>query len=199
MAFDECAPYPSTYEYAREAMERTTAWAQRCKSAHHREDQALFGIVQGGTFADLRTESAKALADMDFPGYGIGGLSVGEPKPIMYEMLEALHPALPAAKPRYLMGVGSPDGLIEGALRGVDMFDCVLPTRTARTGTLMTSRGRLVVRNARYARDWVRLIPNANATPAAIIQGPTCVTFSMPERSWRPGWPPYTTFTFSSI
>jgi queuine tRNA-ribosyltransferase len=153
MAFDECAPYPSTYEYAREAMERTTAWAQRCKSAHHREDQALFGIVQGGTFAALRTESAKALADMDFPGYGIGGLSGGEPKPIMYEMLEALHPALPAAKPRYLMGVGSPDGLIEGALRGVDMFDCVLPTRTARTGTLMTSRGRLVVRNARYARD----------------------------------------------
>ncbi len=154
MAFDECSPYPCDHERAREAMRRTHAWAARCKAAHTREDQALFGIVQGAFYKDLRIQSAQALADMDFPGYGIGGLSVGEPKPLMYEMLEEMMPHMPANKPRYLMGVGSPDCLLEGIERGVDMFDCVLATRIARNGTVFTKHGRLVVRNNLYARDF---------------------------------------------
>ncbi len=154
MAFDVCSPYPCDYDTAKENMERTHRWARRCQTAHTRPDQALFGIVQGAFYKDLRKESAKALADMDFIGYGIGGLSVGEPKPIMYEMLEELMPFMPVHKPRYLMGVGSPDCLIEGVLRGVDMFDCVLATRVARNGTILTGHGRLVVRNADCARDF---------------------------------------------
>ena len=154
MAFDVCSPYPCDHETARVNMERTHRWAQRCKEHHTREDQALFGIVQGAFYKDLRIESAKTLSDMDFIGYGIGGLSVGEPKPIMYEMLEEMMPYMPAHKPRYLMGVGTPDCLIEGVLRGIDMFDCVLATRIARNGTALTSAGRLVVRNAQYARDF---------------------------------------------
>jgi queuine tRNA-ribosyltransferase len=155
MAFDECPPYPAEYDYVKHSLERTARWAERCLNAHARPaDQALFGIVQGGVFADLRVRSAKLLTSMDFPGYAIGGLSVGEPKPLMYEMLEVTVPHLPADKPRYLMGVGSPDALLEGAIRGVDMFDCVLPTRIARNGTVMTRDGRLVVRNAKYARDF---------------------------------------------
>jgi queuine tRNA-ribosyltransferase len=135
-------------------MDRTHRWAKRCQEFHTRPDQALFGIVQGAFYKDLRIESAKTLAAMDFIGYGIGGLSVGEPKPIMYEMLEELMPHMPTNKPRYLMGVGTPDCLIEGVLRGVDMFDCVLATRIARNGTVLTSKGRLVVRNAESARDF---------------------------------------------
>lgn len=154
MAFDVCSPYPCDYDTAKENMERTHRWAKRCHTAHTRPDQALFGIVQGAFYKDLRVESAKVLADMNFIGYGIGGLSVGEPKPIMYEMLEELMPFMPVHKPRYLMGVGSPDCLIEGVLRGVDMFDCVLATRVARNGTILTGRGRLVVRNAEYSRDF---------------------------------------------
>jgi len=154
MAFDECAPYPSDWEYTQAALERTTRWAARCKEAHRRGDQALFGIVQGGMFRDLRERSAGELVDLNFPGYGIGGLSVGEPKPLMYEVLDYTVPLLPRHKPRYLMGVGSPDCLIEGVIRGVDMFDCVLPTRIARNGTVMTSGGRLVIRNADNARDF---------------------------------------------
>ena len=154
MAFDVCSPYPCDYDTAKANMERTHRWAQRCKEHHTREDQALFGIVQGAFYKDLRIESAKTLSDMDFIGYGIGGLSVGEPKPIMYEMLEEMMPYMPAHKPRYLMGVGTPDCLIEGVLRGIDMFDCVLATRIARNGTALTSAGRLVVRNAQYARDF---------------------------------------------
>ena len=154
MAFDECAPYPSDHAYAEAAMQRTHRWAGRCKAAHTREDQALFGIVQGGTYKDLRIESAKTLADMDMIGYGIGGLSVGEPKDIMYEMLETLMPHMPADKPRYLMGVGSPDCLVEGVIRGVDMFDCVLQTRIARNGLALTSHGRRMLRNAEFERDF---------------------------------------------
>ena len=135
-------------------MHRTHRWAERCKKHHTREDQALFGIVQGAFYEDLRIESAKRLADMDFPGYGIGGLSVGEPKPVMYEMLEKIEPYMPKYKPRYLMGVGTPDCFLEGVLRGVDMFDCVLATRIARNGTVFTRNGRLVIRNAAYARDF---------------------------------------------
>ncbi len=162
MAFDVCSPYPCDHETARVNMERTHRWAQRCKDFHSREDQALFGIVQGAFYKDLRVESAKALSDMDFIGYGIGGLSVGEPKPVMYEMLEELMPHMPVHKPRYLMGVGTPDCLIEGVLRGVDMFDCVLATRIARNGTALTSAGRLVVRNARYARDFTPIDPECD-------------------------------------
>jgi len=154
MCFDECAPYPSEREYARAAMERTHRWAARCKAAHTRTDQALFGIVQGGAYADLRVESAKTLADMDFIGYGIGGLSVGEPKEVMYDMLETIMPHMPADRPRYLMGVGSPDCLIEGAVRGVDMFDCVLQTRIARNGLALTKYGRRMLRNNEFAHDF---------------------------------------------
>ncbi len=154
MAFDVCSPYPCDYNQAKLAMERTHRWAERCKAHHSREDQALFGIVQGAFYKDLRVESAKALRDMDFIGYGIGGLSVGEPKPVMYEMLEELMPYMPTEKPRYLMGVGTPDCLVEGVYRGVDMFDCVLATRIARNGTVLTSKGRVVVKNAQFARDF---------------------------------------------
>ena len=154
MAFDVCSPYPCDHKTAEEAMHRTHRWAERCKKHHTRTDQALFGIVQGAFYDDLRIESAKVLTDMDFPGYGIGGLSVGEPKPIMYDMLEKIEPYMPKHKPRYLMGVGTPDCFLEGVLRGVDMFDCVLATRIARNGTVFTRNGRLVVRNAAYAHDF---------------------------------------------
>lgn len=155
MAFDECPPYPATFDYMKASVERTSRWAERCLQAHARpHDQALFGIVQGGEFEALRKQSAKDLVSLDFPGYAIGGLSVGESKEVMNEVLEFTTPLLPFDKPRYLMGVGSPRSLIDGAIRGIDMFDCVLPTRIARNGTLMTSNGRLVVKNAKYKRDF---------------------------------------------
>lgn len=155
MAFDECAPYPADYEYVKNSMAMTTRWAKRCKEAHLETDrQALFGIVQGGMYQDLRMESAKALVELDFPGYAIGGLSVGEPHDLMDEVLAYTTPLLPREKPRYLMGVGDPRSLFAGVIAGIDMFDCVLPTRIARNGTTMTSRGRLVVKNAIYADDF---------------------------------------------
>lgn len=158
MAFDECCPYPSTYEYTKKSMERTTRWAKRCKEAHHTTDrQGLFGIVQGGFFKDLRTKSAEDLVALDFPGYAIGGISVGEPKEEFLDILNFTTPLLPENKPRYLMGVGTPDYLIEAALSGIDMCDCVLPTRIARHGTAMTSHGKVVVRNATYERDFTPL------------------------------------------
>jgi len=162
MAFDECAPYPCDHSYALEALERTSRWAERCKRASCKEDQALFGIIQGGVYRDLREKSASDLVALDFPGYGIGGLSVGEPKELMYEMLEYTIPLIPNDRPRYLMGVGSPDCLLEGVARGVDMFDCVLPTRIARNGTVFTQHGKLVVRNAEYARDFSPLDPDCD-------------------------------------
>ncbi len=162
MAFDECIPHPCSYEQTKDAMKRTTSWAERCRTRHDLEDQALFGIIQGGMFRDLRLQSAAELTALDFPGYGIGGLSVGEPKPMMYEVLDYLVPAMPKEKPRYLMGVGSPDCLLEGVYRGVDMFDCVLPTRIARNGTVFTKEGKLVVRNAEYARDFRPLDPGCD-------------------------------------
>jgi queuine tRNA-ribosyltransferase len=163
MAFDECPPFPAEYDYMKASVERTSRWAERCLSANQNPDrQALFGIVQGGEYEALRRQSAKELTSLDFPGYAVGGLSVGEPKHIMNEVLEYTTPLLPSNKPRYLMGVGSPDSLIDGAIRGIDMFDCVLPTRIARNGTLMTSEGRLVVRNAKYARDFGPLDPNCD-------------------------------------
>ncbi|MBC2577761.1 tRNA guanosine(34) transglycosylase Tgt [Peptostreptococcus russellii] len=163
MAFDECAPYPADREYVKKSLERTTRWLQRCKDAHkNTENQALFGIVQGGMYKDLREQSAKEITAIDLPGYAIGGLSVGEPKELMYEVLDYTVGLLPENKPRYLMGVGTPDILIEAAIRGIDMCDCVLPTRIARNGTAMTSQGKVVVRNATYAEDFTTLDPECD-------------------------------------
>ena len=163
MAFDECAPYPADRQYVKNSLERTTKWLERCKAAHkYPEKQALFGIVQGGMYKELREQSAKEITAIDLPGYAIGGLSVGEPKDMMYEVLDYTVPLLPEDKPRYLMGVGSPDDLLEGVLRGIDMFDCVLPTRIARNGTAMTSQGKVVVRNASYAEDFTSLDPECD-------------------------------------
>mgnify|MGYP000809624458 FL=1 len=163
MSFDECCPYPSTYEYTKQSMERTTRWAKRCKEAHKDvEKQALFGIIQGGFYEDLREKSANDLIELDFPGYAIGGISVGEPKEEYLKMLYYTAPLMPENKPRYLMGVGSPDYLIEAALAGIDMCDCVLPTRIARNGTAMTWNGKVVVRNATYERDFTPLDPECD-------------------------------------
>ena len=162
MQFDECSPYPCDYDRAKNAMHRTLRWLERCMKAKTHDHQALFGIVQGAFYGDLRIECAKEMARLDLPGFGIGGLSVGEPKEVMYDMLEQMMPYMPEKKPRYLMGVGSPDCLIEGVLRGVDMFDCVLATRVARNGTVFTHDGRLVVRNAKYAEDFTPLDPDCD-------------------------------------
>lgn len=163
MSFDECIPYPATYEYAKESMMRTLRWAKRGKQAHKRPDeQALFGIVQGGEYPDLREYCAKELVKMDFPGYAIGGTSVGEPKDVYKEMIDMTIDQLPEDKPRYLMGVGSPVSILEAIERGIDMFDCVLPTRIARHGTAMTSTGRLVVKNAKYKEDFSKIDENCD-------------------------------------
>ena len=155
MSFDECPPFDQSYDYVKRSIERTTRWAERGLRAHQRpQDQALFGILQGAGYKDLRLAHAQDMIAMDFPGYSIGGLSVGESKEEMNEVLDYLTPVMPKHKPRYLMGVGSPDSLIDGVIRGVDMFDCVLATRIARNGTCMTSQGRLVVKNTQYARDF---------------------------------------------
>jgi queuine tRNA-ribosyltransferase len=152
MVLDECAP-PDDRDTSRKAMARTHAWAERCKAAHTRIDQALFGIVQGGVFPDLREQSARFLTALDFPGYAIGGLSVGETKEEMHAMLDVVEPMLPVHKPRYLMGVGTPPDLVEGVARGIDIFDCVYPTRVARNGAAITRTERLNMRNAQYAED----------------------------------------------
>ena len=157
MSLDECIPYPVTYDYAKKSTERTIRWAKRGQLAHKREDQALFGIVQGGEFKDLREMCAKELAAMDFPGYSIGGTSIGEPPEVCFKMVEDAIRYLPPEKPRYLMGVGSLNYLLEGAALGVDMFDCVLPTRLARHGALLTSHGRINIRRAEYREDFTPL------------------------------------------
>lgn len=155
MSFDECPPFNESYDYMKKSVERTTRWAERGLEAHQNWDkQGLFGIVQGGGNKELRLQHAKDLTSMDFSGYSIGGLSVGETHEEMYEVLDYTTPALPEDKTRYLMGVGTPAALIESVIRGVDIFDCVLPTRIARNGTAMTSKGRLVIKNAKFARDW---------------------------------------------
>jgi queuine tRNA-ribosyltransferase len=163
MSFDECPNFYQSYEYVKASVVRTSRWAKRGLKAHAKSvTQGLFGIVQGAGFEDLRRQSAKDLVSMDFSGYAIGGLSVGEPKKEMNRVLEFTTPLLPEKKPRYLMGVGSADSLIDGVIRGIDMFDCVLPTRIARNGTCMTSKGRLVVKNAKYAEDFRALDPACN-------------------------------------
>ncbi len=162
MSFDECMPYPVEHKYAQASVERTLRWAKRGLEAHIRKDQALFGIVQGSDFEDLRRLSATELAKMDFPGYSIGGTSIGEPKDVFIKMVEQSVKYLPHDKPRYLMGVGSIDFLLEGVERGVDMFDCVLPTRIARHGALMTSNGRVNIRDAKYKKDFSPLDANCD-------------------------------------
>jgi queuine tRNA-ribosyltransferase len=155
MQLDEAIPYFESYEYIKHSVERTTRWAERAKAAHNRpKDQALFGIVQGAGFKELRKLSAEGLVALDLPGYAVGGLSVGETKEEMNRVLDFTVPMLPADKPRYLMGVAAPDSLIDGAMRGIDMFDSVLPTRIGRKGTLMSSEGRIVIRNSKYAEDF---------------------------------------------
>lgn len=163
MSFDECPPFKESYDYVKQSIDRTTRWAERGLKAHRRpEQQGLFGILQGAGYKDLRLQHARDMLSLDFPGYSIGGLSVGETKQEMNEVLDYITPIMPEHKPRYLMGVGSPDALIDGVIRGIDMFDCVLPTRIARNGTCMTSSGRLVVKNAQYERDFRPIDPQCS-------------------------------------
>ena len=173
MCFDECTSYPVTHTYAADSMQRTVRWAARCKAAHERQDQALFGIVQGSVFLDLRTSCLEQLAEIGFDGYALGSLSVGEPKEEMLTVLEALTPALPHDRPRYVMGVGTPEDLVEGVRTGVDMFDCVMPTRNARNGMLFTTSGSIQIKNSRYADD-----------PEPIEPGCTCYTCSRFSRAY---------------
>lgn len=170
MQLDQCPPYPAERELVATAVERSAAWAERCKAAHTRSDQALFGIVQGGVYEDLRLESVRRLTDIGFPGYGIGGYSVGEPHDLMLTSLEPVCDALPRSAPRYLMGVGNPTTILEAIALGIDMFDCVLPTRTARLGTAFSSQGRLNLRNARFTSDFGPLDPECSC--------PTCTGYS---------------------
>lgn len=170
MAFDECTPYPATPEQARESMELSMRWAERCKIAHGEHDAALFGIVQGSMFSELRDESLSKLITLDFPGYALGGLSVGEPKEEMRKVVEHCAPIMPAEKPRYLMGVGTPEDIVHAVVNGIDMFDCVMPTRNARNAHLFTSQGVLRLRNARYRHDTRPLDPECDCY--------TCSNFS---------------------
>lgn len=159
MVFDECSPYPCEYENVRKAMQRTHRWAEQCRSFELQSHQNLFGIVQGGAYPDLRQESAKCLSQFDFEGIAIGGLSVGEPAETMNAMIESVEPYLPESKPRYLMGVGTPRNIIEAVMRGIDMFDCVMPTRNARNGTAFTWSGKVQIKAGRYAQDFTPLDP----------------------------------------
>jgi len=163
MSFDECPAYGQSYDYVKKSLATTLKWAKLGKEAHKRPDeQALFGIVQGGVFDDLRTESAQRLMEIDFPGYSIGGLAVGESKEDMFRITELLHGVLPQDKPRYLMGVGTPGDLLDGILTGVDMFDCVMPTRNARKGTVFTWQGKMTIKAARYKQDTRPIDENCN-------------------------------------
>ncbi len=162
MCLDTCIPYPATREETVQSTDLTTRWAKRCRNSHANRDQLLFGIVQGGMFSELRQEHAAALVDIGFDGYAIGGLSVGENKENMYDMTEATVPALPKDYPIYLMGVGTPSDLVEGVWRGVDMFDCVMPTRNARNGSLFTSAGKISIKNAKFRDDKRPVDENCN-------------------------------------
>ncbi|MCA6069708.1 MAG: tRNA guanosine(34) transglycosylase Tgt [Endomicrobium sp.] len=174
MCFDECTPYPADYECAKKSMELSLRWAKRCKEEFYKdnsyETQALFGIIQGSTYNDLRAESVQEMLNIDFTGYAIGGLSVGEPKEYMHEVLENTLPIIPENKARYLMGVGMPEDLWEGVERGIDMFDCVIPTRNGRNGQVFTSLGKINIRNAEYREDFSALDPECNC--------PVCVGYS---------------------
>jgi queuine tRNA-ribosyltransferase len=171
MVLDECTPYPATEAEVRESFERTTRWAEQARSVHRRSDQIQFGIAQGGMYEHLRRESARQLVGLGFPGYAIGGLSVGEPKEMFYEMLAVSASELPADKPRYVMGVGAPEDLFEAVVNGVDMFDCVLQTRLGRNGAMFTRAGRINIRNARFRREEAPVDPTCDCY--------TCTTFSL--------------------
>jgi queuine tRNA-ribosyltransferase len=171
MVLDECTPYPASEDEARTSFERTTRWATRARTAHTRADQALFGIAQGGMYMHLRRESAVQLVELDFPGYGIGGLSVGEPKHLFHEMMAVSAATLPASKPRYVMGVGAPEDLFAAVGVGIDMFDCVLQTRLGRNGGLFTRSGRINIRNARFRSDPGPIDSTCDCS--------TCTTFSL--------------------
>ncbi len=160
--FDECIPYPVTHQVARSSMRRSLRWAERCKNVSRNGKEALFGIVQGSVFLDLRKESLERLCNIGFSGFALGGFSLGEPKPLMYELIERLGPLMPESQPRYLMGVGTPLDLFICVRNGIDMFDCVLPTRNARNGTLYTSQGKMNIKNARYQDDACPLDPNCD-------------------------------------
>lgn len=170
MTLDECVPYPSTPEKAKRACDFTLDWAEKCKREHQRFDsqsslgtpQALFGIIQGSTYPYLREESARSIVDLDFPGYAIGGLSVGEPKTSMFETIDMVCKILPQDKPRYLMGAGTPADIVKAVEKGADMFDCVLPTRNARNGTVFTRKGKLPLRNAEFASDFSPVDPDCD-------------------------------------
>ncbi len=162
MCFDECTPYPVTYEYARDSMERTVRWAKRCKDAHCRPDQALFGIVQGSVFLDLRRDCLAKLEEIGFDGYAVGSLAIGEPKEEMQAVLDALSERLPCDRPRYLMGVGTPEDLVEAVRIGMDMFDCVMPTRNARNGKLFTTSGSIQIKNSVHADDGEPIDPGCD-------------------------------------
>lgn len=163
MAFDECSPYPATRTQVEAAMARTHQWAVKCREFALHSHQNLFGIIQGGTYPDLRVESTKCLNKLDFEGYAIGGLSVGEPAEVMYDILDHIEPFLQKNKPRYLMGVGTPRNLIEAVMRGVDMFDCVMPTRNARNGTAYTWQGKTIIKAGRYSEDFSLLDPELDS------------------------------------
>jgi queuine tRNA-ribosyltransferase len=171
MILDECTSYPSTEDEARASFERTTRWAERARAAHTRSDQALFGIVQGGMYPELRRESARQMQQLDFPGYGIGGLSVGEPKDLFHQMMAVSAQALPIDRPRYVMGVGAPEDLFAAVSCGIDMFDCVLQTRLGRNGGLLTRSGRISIRNARFRQDPGPIDPTCDCY--------TCKNFSL--------------------
>ncbi len=162
MAFDECIPYPATYDYARQSIRKTLRWAEICRETHQNNHQALFGIVQGGVFKDLRRQCAETLTAMDFPGYAIGGVSVGEGLELLKQVVDDTEPYLPEEKPRYLMGVGLPEDILESIERGMDMFDCVIPTRYARSATLFTRRGKIRLTNRRYRRDFFPVDPSCD-------------------------------------
>ncbi len=162
MAFDECIPYPATHDYAEKSIRKTLRWAEECLTHHSRADQALFGIVQGGVYDDLRRECARELVKMDFPGYAVGGVSVGEGLDLLKKVVEYTAPFLPQNKPRYLMGVGLPEDILESIERGMDMFDCVIPTRYARSATLFTRRGKIRLTNRRYRRDFYPVDPSCD-------------------------------------
>jgi queuine tRNA-ribosyltransferase len=163
MAFDECVPYGADYHYTQQSLDMTVQWAKRCKDAHQKTDtQALFGIIQGGMFKDLRTRAVEETCALDLPGFSVGGLSVGEPKELMYELLEHTVPMMPREKPRYLMGVGSFDSLLQGVSSGIDMFDCVMQTRMGRNGTALTANGRINLKNAQYKEDFSAIDPTCD-------------------------------------
>ncbi len=171
MQLDECVPYPADYDYVKNSTERTKRWLERCIDEwNYSETQALFGIIQGGMYKDLRIEATEQIRSFNLPGIAIGGLSVGEENALMYEILDTIEPYLPTDKPRYLMGVGTPEDLVEGIYRGIDMFDCVWPTRIGRNGTVISSRGNITVRNASYKEDFRPLDPACSC--------PCCKTYT---------------------